>query len=301
MSSMASTFSWVNLNQYQTSEERNKHLENCNNVLTHAMGCSESNCPVDKCDSLKSLLAHSKQCNVPFFRRIYLRESCELCKNLFALRFYHAKVCDNLSNCNVEGCGKFKKITIKIDEQRKGRLLGKDGKSNDSNSELSVSGGRIVKRTASCLQQKISEVQLLRGFAAMSIDKESSGGDYKDDDHEEIKIITYVNGDAKVIKTYKVPNFKKLMFLKRRSRIFSNGDADKKSNLLGNPVSYFSQIKINNVTSSGLQARMIESHDSSASAIIDDGKQLMSKEDEVLDGIAAMNIDEPISSTDARV
>ncbi|XP_057332205.1 uncharacterized protein LOC130672027 [Microplitis mediator] len=300
MSSTENIISWLNVTECKTPEERNKHLENCNNILIHSVGCSESNCPVDNCGSIKSLVAHSKQCAVPFFRRIYLHESCQLCKNLFTLRFYHAKVCDNLSNCRVDGCGKFKKLSIKLDPRRKGRFLGiTDVKSNDSNSELSVSGGRVVKRTANCLQQKLRDVQLIRGFASMNIDKESSVGDCKDDDHEEIKIITYVNGDAKVVKTYKVPNFKKLMFLKRRSKILRSGDADKKSNLLGNPVSYFSQIKIDNVTSSGLQARMIETHGSSASAIVGDVKQFMSKEDEVLDGIAAMNIDDPIPSTDA--
>ena len=87
------------LQRQATQSSYELKLQRVNLWLSHSYKCRQFFC---KCQKLKRLLAHGKNC------KIRLKGRCPICNQLMALFRYHSKHCQN-EHCTISWCEKMKK------------------------------------------------------------------------------------------------------------------------------------------------------------------------------------------------
>ncbi|ESN92549.1 hypothetical protein HELRODRAFT_153485, partial [Helobdella robusta] len=82
-------------------QARRLSIQRCILSLLHACTCRDANCRLASCQKMKKVIMHTKQC-----KRKHTH-NCPICKQLFALCWYHAKHCREIK-CQVPYCLTFK-------------------------------------------------------------------------------------------------------------------------------------------------------------------------------------------------
>ena len=89
-------------------KERLQSFIRCIQTIIHACQCTDANCKLPKCLTMKTVMTHTKSC------RKKADSSCPTCKQLIAICCYHAKHCYEYK-CKVPYC---KQIKYKLQQHR---------------------------------------------------------------------------------------------------------------------------------------------------------------------------------------